>query len=309
MLHGTQLHRTVSLLLALAVVACGGENETPHDERPEPGSEQVLDDAAVNGVDEGDDDATARDGGRDGDPARTGPEPMRVRDAATPGADARTQQTPDAAVPAVGTGDAGRDDSGSVRDAAQASGDAASAPASDAATPLFTPTFHIALRVHRADSGLSGAALASALDEMNEIWWRQAAVCFEVELVRNDEPRADGFDLWFHRSRLGCGASGNGVYCGDHDIHSLDAPSLSPTDSPAWDTRTNPARTAAHELGHGLNLDHYNGFPDSNDSLMSSGRQGFKLHESELTTARRRAQAKARSGAPTAPCAPVPVVD
>lgn len=176
------------------------------------------------------------------------------------------------------------------------------------ATPLpFDRTYRVPLRVHRGDTGLSPQALASILEEVNEIWLRQAAVCFEIETVRNDARRTDGFDLWFHRAKLGCNTTANGVYCGDHDIHVLDKPSLSPVDDRQWKTRQDTARTAAHELGHGLTLQHYNGQRDSNDSLMSSGRQGFKLGPAEVTAARRRAAQKALPDAAARACAPVPV--
>ncbi|MET0342141.1 MAG: hypothetical protein ABW252_14145 [Polyangiales bacterium] len=183
----------------------------------------------------------------------------------------------------------------------------AAAPAASSALP-FERTYRIPLRVHRGDSGLAPQALASVLEEVNEIWLRQAAVCFEVEIVTSDAKRADGFDLWFHRARLGCNTRANGVYCGDHDIHVLDRPSLNPASSPRWDTRQDVARTSAHELGHGLSLQHYNGQPDSNDSLMSSGRQGFKLSASEVMQARRRAAQKALADGTPRTCAPIPVV-
>jgi hypothetical protein len=221
------------------------------------------------------------------------------------GPDARAREPRDAALPI----DPSVQDSSAWADArADASpGDAAAGQDARAPAPPFTPALQIPLRVHRGDSGLSGAQLASVLEEMNAIWWTQAAICFEIEIVKNDEPRRDGFDLWFHRKTLGCNTTANGVFCGDHDVHSLDAPSLGRADDAAWNVRQAPARTAAHELGHGLNLQHYNGFADSNDSLMSSGRQGFKLHASELETARRRAQSK--GAANSVPCAKVPVVD
>ena len=70
------------------------------------------------------------------------------------------------------------------------------------------------------------------------------------------------------------------------------SPNLGPADDPAWDTMHDPSRTSAHELGHGLTLEHYDGYADSNDSLMSSGRQGFKLHDFEIDAARMRANEK-----------------
>lgn len=309
--------RFVICMACLALASCGDERTADGDE-PSDGSPGERDDDDVaqdEGAAEGDDSA-ARDAG---EPARDGA--LReldaggpARDAASATRDARANDSEDA-MPRSPTGDAaavpardgGKD--GAAADAAASAGPDAGRGASDAGAAPLSPTFHIALRVHRADSGLTGAQLAAALEEMNEIWWKQAGVCFEVEVVRNEELRRDGFDMWFHRSRLGCNATGNGVYCGDHDVHTLDAPMLNRADNAAWDTRLNPARTSAHELGHGLNLDHYNGFPDSNDSLMSSGRQGFKLHEMEVATARQRAQSKAVRGAESGPCPPVPVVD
>ncbi|MET0285853.1 MAG: hypothetical protein ABW352_15335 [Polyangiales bacterium] len=277
--------RAVAVLLVLT--ACGGET-SPRDE--------------------GDDDVPSEEGTNEEQPELD----ARVPDARTPDArvaDARApEQVADAAEDTAE--DAGAVDAGELA-AGDAGRDAGRDAGSDASVkpPVLTPAFHIPLRVHRGDSGLTGRVLANVLEEMNQIWWNQAAICFEIEIVRDDQPRSDGFDFWFHRSKLGCNTNANGVYCGDHDIHSLDAPSLGRASDPAWNVRLLPARTAAHELGHGLNLQHFNDQPDSNDSLMSSGRQGFKLHASEIDTARRRARTKAQSEGPSTPCAAVPVVD
>jgi hypothetical protein len=251
--------------------------------------------------------ATPRDGGRDVDAVSEADAhaPVSREEAVDTGA----AQARDGAVrsdASLGASDAGTvDGRDGGRDATVAGRDAGG----DIEPLPFTPAFHIPLRVHRADSGLSDALLVEILEEVNQIWWRQAAICFEIEVVRTNEVRKDGFDFWFHRSRLGCDASANGVYCGDHDIHSLDAPSLSRADNAAWNVRRGPARTTAHELGHGLNLDHFNGYADSNDSLMSSGRQGFKLHQAETTTARQRALTKALPNSPATPCSTAVVVD
>ena len=298
MLDGTP-RRLGFALLAVALLACDAEDPRSHDLDDDTAHDTAHDAAAG----ETSRDAV-RDGGRDVDAAPGTVDATGARDAATASRDARAQEVTEASVPA----DAGSDVD-EARDAGSVGRDAASSAGPAAGASPFSPAFHIALRVHRADSGLRGTALASALEEMNEIWWTQASICFEVVVVRSEEPRRDGFDLWFHRTKVGCNTTANGVYCGDHDIHSLDVPSLNAADNAAWDTRQNPARTSAHELGHGLMLEHYNGFADSNDSLMSSGRQGFKLHESEITTARRRAQSKAVAGAPATPCAAVPIVD
>ncbi|PYS04851.1 MAG: hypothetical protein DMG12_09105, partial [Acidobacteria bacterium] len=45
--------------------------------------------------------------------------------------------------------------------------------------------------------------------------------------------------------------------------------------------------------GHGLTLRHYNGYPESADSLMSSGTLGWRLHDFQIQAARARAQQKA----------------
>jgi hypothetical protein len=170
--------------------------------------------------------------------------------------------------------------------------------------PPLTPVYRVPLRVHVGDSALDDTSLLAVLDEMSWIWWSQAAVCFEIEIVDGQQTMQAGFDFWFHRSEIPCSPGANGVYCGDHDIHSLDRPSLGAADNMEWDTERNPSRTSAHELGHGLSLQHYNGFADSNDSLMSSGRQGFKLHEAEITAARNRARSKALPDLGPLYCAP-----
>jgi hypothetical protein len=183
--------------------------------------------------------------------------------------------------------DAGRADA-----AADAGAFADSGAGGRGAAPLFSPVYRIALRVHRGDSALTDAELSAVLDEMNWIWWSQAAICFEIEVVSDDQTMQDGFDFWFHKDQIPCSPGANGVYCGDHDIHSLDRPNLTPADTPAWNVMHLPSRTSAHELGHGLTLQHYDGHPDSNDSLMSSGHQGFELHDFEITAARMRANEK-----------------
>jgi hypothetical protein len=118
-----------------------------------------------------------------------------------------------------------------------------------------------------------------------------------------------GFDQWWWATSLPCWpgccmTSANGVYCGDHNVHTIDHPSLGRTNDPAWSVEYAASRTSAHEIGHGLNLDHYNGFPDSNDCLMSSGRKGFKLQDFEIQIARTRAAQKALPDTTPKYCAP-----
>jgi hypothetical protein len=200
---------------------------------------------------------------------------------------------------ATGTGgmmamasDAGMHDA-AIADAALDAGPLADSGAGGrGADPPFPTVYRIALRVHRGDSNLTDNELSAVLDEMNWIWWSQAAICFEIEVVSDDATMQTGFDFWFHKGDIPCSPGANGVYCGDHDIHTKDAPSLAPADDPMWDSVHDPSRTSAHELGHGLTLEHYDGHDDSPDSLMSSGRQGFKLHDFEIEAARMRADQK-----------------
>ena len=189
--------------------------------------------------------------------------------------------------------DAALRDAGPTQDAAADAATPISGSAGQGAEPSFDPVYRIALRVHRANSGLDEAHMLAVLEEVNWIWWSQAAVCFEIEVVDHEQPMDMGFDFWFHEDVIPCSPGANGVYCGPHDIHSLDDPNLGRTNNAEWDTEHDAARTTAHELGHGLGLGHYNGYADSNDSLMASGRQGFKLHDSEVEAARRRARSRA----------------
>jgi hypothetical protein len=135
--------------------------------------------------------------------------------------------------------------------------------------------YRVPLRVHTTRSDLEREALCGTLEEVNEIWWTQAGVCFEIEVVGDDEVAGAGMDLWFERSApFPNGVEANGVYSGPHEIYSLDEPSLNTAPNP---TQFLPARTAAHELGHGLGLNHQNCGAACNDLLMTSGRRGFAL--------------------------------
>lgn len=149
--------------------------------------------------------------------------------------------------------------------------------------PPFDPLYRIAVRIHRGDSGLTDDELLDYLIEMNTIWRDQAAVCFEFEVVDHDDPMADGFDMWFQPEVGGP----NGYYSGDHDIWVRDYPSLGSAPNPV---AFGGARTAAHELGHGLTLDHDQ---SSDDYLMRSGTEGFGIPEYQITSSRQRAAQKA----------------
>jgi hypothetical protein len=161
------------------------------------------------------------------------------------------------------------------------------------ATPPYTPVYRVPLRVHTTRSDLGRDALCGALEEVNEIWWTQAGVCFEIEIVDDDEVADTGMDLWFERSApFPNGVDANGVYSGPHEIYSLDEPNLSAAPNP---TEYRNARTAAHELGHGLGLSHQNCGTACNDLLMTSGRRGFALVTGSPASTDEHARARGRA--------------
>ncbi len=169
------------------------------------------------------------------------------------------------------------------------SGRAGTAGLGALAAPGRTPVYRIKLRVHNGQTTLPVAELRKSLEEMNAIWWSQAGVCFEITTTKDDARAPDGFDIWFVPEVLDPPGA-NGIYKGDHDISSRDYPNLMPAPNPVTQRA---ARTSAHELGHGLTLRHYNGYPESPDSLMSSGTLGWRLLDFQIKAARARAKQKA----------------
>ena len=147
----------------------------------------------------------------------------------------------------------------------------------------YDPLYRIAVRVHVGESTMSDDTLLDVLSEMNFIWRSQAAVCFEFEVVEHDTVMTDGFDMWF-KPEIG---APNGYYTSDHDIAVRDVPNLSSAPNPAMNAA---ARTAAHELGHGLTLEHDQ---NSDDYLMRSGTYGWQLPQYQLDASRNRAAVKA----------------
>ena len=166
------------------------------------------------------------------------------------------------------------------------------------AAPGQTPVYRIKLLVHNGQTTLPVADLRKSLEEMNSIWWLQAGVCFEITSTKDDARAPEGFDIWFV-PEVPDPPGANGIYKGDHDIWSRDYPNLMPAPNPVTQRA---ARTSAHELGHGLTLRHYNGYPESPDSLMSSGTLGWRLLDFQIQAARARAKQKANPDTRSTEC-------
>lgn len=145
------------------------------------------------------------------------------------------------------------------------------------------PVYRIPLRVHLGQSARAPAHWRPILEEINTIWLSQAGICFEIHTVVHDEKITHGLDLWFQAVI----PDWNGYYHDPHDMHVRDDPVLKPVENPA---RSSAARTAAHELGHALNLRHRQ---NSDDNLMRSKTYGWQLHPDEIRTARENARLKA----------------
>jgi hypothetical protein len=134
--------------------------------------------------------------------------------------------------------------------------------------PSYFPVYRIPLRVHLGKTERRRLEFREILDEINSIWWSQAGICFELEVVKHDEPLDKGIDVWFMPA-LREFARTNGYYHGDHEIYVRDTPILGPAVHPA---HSPTARTTAHELGHALGLHHRQ---NSDDNLMRSKTFGW----------------------------------
>ncbi|MGO9379611.1 MAG: hypothetical protein ACLPN1_02465 [Dissulfurispiraceae bacterium] len=153
-------------------------------------------------------------------------------------------------------------------------------------TPPYVPVYRIPLRVHVGKSGQSPSQFMIIFDEINNIWWSQAGICFEIQTVTHDKPLINGLDIWFLPILKECPGS-NGYYIGDHEIYVRDNPILGFASHPA---QSSAARTTAHELGHVLGLHHRQ---NSDDNLMRSKTYGWQLNEDEIRNARTEAARKA----------------
>jgi hypothetical protein len=160
------------------------------------------------------------------------------------------------------------------------------------------PVYHIPLRIHLNESARPIAAFNEILEELKNIWWSQAGICFESQIVMNDDVKHLGFDIWFV-PQINGSDSINGVYNNGHSIYVRDTPILRAAPNPAQHPA---ARTAAHELGHALGLPHRQ---DSDKNLMRSKSFGWHLNKDEIAIARKNAVSRAITDDVDILCGPV----
>jgi hypothetical protein len=152
--------------------------------------------------------------------------------------------------------------------------------------PHHDPVYRIPLRVQLGESGRSPEDFIAILEEINDIWLSQAGICFEMQIVLDNKPLIGGMDIWFMPTLPG-GPGLNGSFRDEHNIQVRDTPILGPAAHPA---HYPAARTAAHEFGHSLSLQHRQ---NSDDNLMRSKTFGWQLSGEEIQQARGAAAEKA----------------
>jgi hypothetical protein len=149
------------------------------------------------------------------------------------------------------------------------------------------PVLHLPLLINRSQSALTNPELASVLAEINRIW-RQAGICFEARDLHHGYGSRPCLVLSFVEADE---PFVNGYFEDERHIWAQDAPRLALSPTPA---ELPAARTAAHELGHALDLRHVPRTPTTMDGLMNTGFDGFHLTATEVATARQAATRYAR---------------
>jgi len=140
------------------------------------------------------------------------------------------------------------------------------------------------LVLNTSRSGLTRHELAAFVTELNRIW-SQAGICFEVRSLERGFSAQSRHSLWLIRGDV---PFSSGHYDSDTYIWTEDAPKLAHAPHPA----TIPAaRTAAHELGHALELQHLPRTGSYLDALMNTGYDGYALAPFEIRRARTKATA------------------
>ncbi len=165
-----------------------------------------------------------------------------------------------------------------------------------AGAPGQTPVLRIPVRMHMDGITKPLGDYVAVFTELNAIWYAQAGVCFEIETVAQAANRQGGFDLVWRPGAPPAGQP-NGQYSGDHNIFTYENPRLGAAPTPV---AAPGARTAAHELGHALTLQHNEA---SDNNLLRSGTLGYQLSQDEVTRARTRAQQVALADRTATNCA------